>query len=103
MRIGFSDWDYGLQRRIRAEIDRLDVTKAEAFDSKDKQMIDTLVVKSFGTFGTANKAIRQSVLDGYARAVVQASDRSHSNDRNLQCLKEGRTPLFDPRIIDLFS
>jgi hypothetical protein len=65
VRAGWSDWNYRGQQEIRQGIDSLDMSTAQAFDQADKQMIDELVVESFGSFDKANDVVRASVLHGY--------------------------------------
>ena len=108
VRVGWSNWNFLVQKRIREEIDALDMAQAAAFDMEDKQRIDGIIVKKFGSFARANEFVRASVLHAYFVAVFEAFiDR-----RALECDIEmdvarvhaaGQRPLLDKQILRLFA
>eukprot|EP01047_Picozoa_sp_COSAG01_P052009 COSAG01_NODE_5425_length_4271_cov_24.200623_1_plen_872_part_00 len=116
VRVGWSTWELKEQQQIRLEIDAMDMAKAEAFDPKDKQMIDELVQQKLGSFEKANAVIKDSVLRGYFGATSDAyqvapTANGSSQQASITELEsridavssDGQRPLLDRRIVQLFA
>ena len=61
-----------------------------------------LVVKRFGSFETANKRIRQSVLEGYSCMINMTYKLSRSGDMSC-CAEKGQDPIDNKDIVKLFN